>query len=167
MLSTNWRRTLYFGGLSLVILAGCARGLSGNDIGPEDAPKKMVLAVYSTEYKDKIAEGLVDRFKSTVKITQVSVRDLKRVDPKDFDVLVIVDQLMAWQIFNFDSIGFIRNLESPDERRKVVLYLTAGSPKDGYKFQGIDAMTGATAVNREGEAIDMISKRVNLLLVNP
>lgn len=136
-------------------------------MGAADAGKRILLAVFPSDHKLRIAEGLVDRYKGRLKVTQVSVQDLKAVDHRHYDAVVIIDQLMAWQFFNVESRGFIRNLGEPDAQRKIVLYLTAGSPKPDYKFQGIDAMTGATALHQEGAAIEAISGRLEALLGNP
>lgn len=153
--------------LVLLVGGGCARGLVGNEVAPADAGKRILLAVFPSNYKLKIAKGLVDRYKGRLKFTQVSVQDLKSVNHRNYDAVVIIDQLMAWQIFNVESRGFIRSLGAPDAQRKIVLYLTAGSPKPDYRFQGIDAMTGATALNQEVAAIEAISGRIEALLGNP
>jgi hypothetical protein len=161
------RRVLSVASFSLLVGTGCVRSLVGTEVGPADAGKKILLAVYPTEYKNKVARGIVDRYKDRARITQVSVQVLQSVDYRNYDALVIIDQLMMWQFLNFASREFIGSIDSPDARRKIVLYLTAGTPKPNYDFEGIDAMTGATAMHREGEAIDAISRRIEPLLGNP
>lgn len=155
------------GVLALLFVAGCVRGVVKTEIGPAEAGRKMMIAVYPTEYKNRVAQGLADRYRDRANVTLLPIRDLKSVDHREYDALVIIDQLMAWQMFNFESSWFIGKIEDPDERRKIVLYLTAGSPKDDYKFKGIDAMTGATAMDREAETIDAISGRIDALLATP
>lgn len=164
MVSSGVHRAITLGLCGLLAGAGCARGLVGDEIGPAEATWKILLAVYPTEYKARIADGLVERFQGRAKVTRISVRELGRVDERHFDAVVIIDQLMAWQLFNFESSAFIRRIDAPDARRKIVLYLTAGSPKPDYRFKGIDAMTGATEMNREGDAVDAISARIEALL---
>lgn len=161
------RRAIPLTLLALLVGVACVKGLVGNEVGPADADRRILLAVFPSEYKLKVARGLVERYQGRVKVAQVSIQDLKSVDHRAYDAIVIVDQLMAWQVFNFESSGFIRSIDAPDARRKIVLYLTAGSPKGDYTFQGIDAMTGATAMNREGDAIEAISGRIDALLAHP
>lgn len=154
---------------SLVVLAnfGCARGLVKTEMGLADAAQTVGIVAYSTEYKNQIAQKLAERFQGRAKVTLHSIGDLKAIDCADYDALVIIDQLMAWQLFNIDSGWFLRRIEDPQVRRKIVLYLTAGSPKADYRFQGIDAITGATAIGREDEAIDAIAARVEAILGTP
>jgi hypothetical protein len=143
---------------------GCGKGLRETELGPADADKKILIAVYPSEFKNKVAQGLADRYKDRSKVTVVSIRKLNSVEYRNYDALVIIDALMAWQMFNVDSSWFVGKIREPEALRKVVLYLTAGNPKDNYKFQGIDCITGASVMNKEGEAIDKISGRVDALL---
>jgi hypothetical protein len=143
---------------------GCGKGLRETEIGPANADKKIMIAVYPSEYKNRVAQGLADRYRNRSKVTVVSLRKLNSVEYRNYDALVIIDALMAWQMFNVDSNWFVGKIREPEALKKIVLYLTAGDPKEKYKFQGIDCITGASVMDKEGEAIDKISGKVDALL---
>jgi hypothetical protein len=153
--------------LMLVLLLGCTKGLVDTQVGAEGGSRKILIAAYPTEYKNKIAQGLASFYKDRAVVTLVTMQDLKSIDYRQYDAFVLIDQLMAWQMFNFESKWFINSLKEPEVRRRLVLYLTAGSPKQNYKFHGVDAMTGATMMNREAEAIETIFARIDAVLANP
>jgi hypothetical protein len=145
------------------LLCQCGKGVRESEAGP-GAEKKILIAAYSSEFKKNIAQGLADKYRDRSKVTVVPMRSLVAVDYRKYDVLVIIDALMAWQMFNVYSGPFIMKVKEPEEREKIVMYLTAGNPKEHYKFQGIDCITGASVMNGEGEAIDKISGKIDAVL---
>jgi len=150
--------------LSLCIGTGCGKGIREMEFGHEGSGKKILIAAYPSEYKKKVAEGLADRYKDRARVTVMPMRKLNRVDYRKYDVLVIIDALMAWQVFNVESSWFVGKIKEPETLNKLVLYLTAGDLKQNYRFQGIDCITGATVMNTEADAISRISGKVDAVL---
>ena len=150
--------------LLLLVGAGCVKSVREAEVGPEGAQKKIMIAVYPSEYKNRVGQDLADRYKDRAKVKLVSIRTLNSVEYRNYDVLVIIDALMAWQMFNVDSNWFVGKIKEQDMLKKIVLYLTAGKPKENYKFRGIDCITGASVMAGEGEAVDKISAKVDALL---
>ena len=150
--------------LLLLVGAGCVKSVREAEIGPENAQKKIMIAVYPSEYKNRVGQDLADRYKDRAKVKLVSIRTLNSVEYRNYDVLVIIDALMAWQMFNVDSNWFVGKIKEQDTLKKIVLYLTARKPKENYKFQGIDCITGASVMAGEGAAVDKISAKVDALL---
>ena len=89
---------------------------------------------------------------------------LGKIDPYKYDVLVIIDALRAWQLFNTSTRSFIQNLKDPGDRKKIVLFLTAGKPEKNYKFMNVDCITAASQVNKDAEIIEEISVKINGML---
>lgn len=150
--------------LSVLFLPQCGKNIRETEVGPADAKNKIIIAAYYSDFKNTITQGLVDKFKNRAKVTVVPLENLGKIDPYKYDVLVIIDALLAWQLFNTRTRSFIEKLKDPGERKKLVLFLTAGDPKKNYKFMGVDCITAASQVNKDAEIVDEISEKINSML---
>jgi hypothetical protein len=158
---------VYLVAMLLLVTGGCVKGVRETELGPAGAQKKIMIAVYPSEYKNRVAQGLADRYRDRSKVTLLPISRLNSVEYRSYDALVVIDALMAWQMFNVDSSWFVGKIREQETLKKIVLYLTAGNPKEHYRFQGIDCITGASVMSGEGDAIDKISARVDALLKKP
>ncbi|HQH96099.1 MAG TPA: hypothetical protein PLM53_03285 [Spirochaetota bacterium] len=149
-------------GMSLPFLAQCAKNM--RVVGPADAKKKIAIATLSSGYKDRITQGLADRYKGTTRVTMVPINRLHSLEIKKYDALVIIDALLAWQLFNARTRWFIGGLRDPDERKKIVVFYSAGKPRDDYSVYGVDCITGASEVNDDAEVVRKISDRIDRIL---
>ncbi len=148
--------------LPVLFLAQCGKGI--REIGPADAKKSIMIATLSSEYKDRIAQGLEERYKSRSRLTMVPIEKLNSVDYKKYDALVVIDALLAWQMFNARTRWFIGRVKEPEERKKIVLFFSAGKPKDNYKVMGIDCITGASTIDTDAEVVSKLSERIDRIL---
>ncbi len=150
--------------LSLLVAAGCVKGVREAELGTAGTGKKILIAAYPSEYKNRVAQGLADRYKDRARVTLVPMRKLDSVDYRGYDALVIIDALMAWQMFNIYSRSFIMKVREPEQQKKIVLFLTAADPNPNKRFHDIDCITGASVMNTEADAITRISGRVDAVL---
>jgi hypothetical protein len=148
--------------MSLPFLAQCSKNM--REVGPADAKKKIVIATMSSEYKDRITQGLADRYKGRTRVTMVPIDRLNSLEVKKYDALVIIDALLAWQMFNARTRWFIGGIKDPDEKKKIVLFFTAGKPSPDYSVMGVDCITGASEMKEEAEVIRKISERIDGIL---
>lgn len=149
--------------LSIAFLAQCGKSIRG-EAGPDASKKRIMIAVYSSEYKKKLARDLADRYRDRSNVTVIPMRRLGSVDYRSFDALVLIDALMAWKMFNVYSTSFIMQVKEPEERGKIVLYLTAANPKENYRLQGIDCITGASVMNNNENDVNRISEKLDAVL---
>ncbi len=148
--------------LPVLFLAQCAKGI--REVGPADAKKRIMIAALPSEYKDRITQGLVDRYKDRSRVTVMPIEKLNSVEYKKYDALVVIDALMAWQMFNVRTRWFIGGIKDPEEKKKIVLFFTAGKPSANYSVMGVDCITGASTINTEAEVISNISERIDRIL---
>ncbi|HNW29201.1 MAG TPA: hypothetical protein PKN50_12050 [Spirochaetota bacterium] len=148
--------------ISLPILTQCAKSI--REVGPADAKKKIMIATLSSEYKDRITQGLEERYRGRSRISLVPIEKLNSVDTKSYDALVVVDALMAWQMFNARTRWFIGGIKDPEEKKKIVLFFTAGKPSPDYSVMGVDCITGASEIKEEAEVIRKISEKIDRIL---
>jgi hypothetical protein len=147
--------------LSALFTLQCVKSIRETEVGPADAKHKIVIAAYYSDFKNAVTRGLVNRFRDKAKITVIPLEKFGKIDPYRYDVVVVIDALMAWQMFNPWTRSVIRKLDGPEEKKKLVLYLTAADPKKNYKFMDIDCITSASQPDREGEIVEEISSRIN------
>ncbi len=148
--------------ISLPILTQCAKSI--REVGPADAKKKIMIATLSSEYKDRITQGLEERYRGRSRISLVPIEKLNSVDTNSYDALVVVDALMAWQMFNARTRWFIGGIKDPEEKKKIVLFFTAGKPSPDYSVMGVDCITGASEIKEEAEVIRKISEKIDRIL---
>jgi hypothetical protein len=161
---TTARNTVMTALLSVLIFTQCARGVREMEAGPADARKSIMIAALSSEYKNRIAEGLAEHYKNRTKVTVVPIEKLNSVDHRKYDALVIIDALLAWQMFNVRTRSFIGDIKDPVDLKKIVLFFTAGKPSENYSVMGVDCITGASTMNTDDEVIRRISERIDGIL---
>lgn len=150
--------------MSALLLAGCGKGIRLTEIGPPDAVNSIMIASYPSEYKDKVTQGLVERYRERSKISLVPFEKLNDVDYRKFDVIVVIDALHAWQLFNARTRWFVGRIKEPEELKKVVLFFTAGKPSEPYSVMGIDTITAASEAHDETGSIAKIAVRIDGVL---
>ena len=149
--------------LPVLLISYCGKGIR-EEAGSVDAKKKIMIAALPSEYKDRVVRGLVDRYKTRSRITVVPIDRLNSMDTKKYDALVVIDALMAWQMFNARTRWFIGGINDKEELKKIVLFFTAGKPSEKYSVMGVDCITGASEVNADTEVVRKISERLDRIL---
>ncbi|MBN1496695.1 MAG: hypothetical protein JXA07_07995 [Spirochaetes bacterium] len=150
--------------LSSLFFAHCARGVRVSEYGPAGAGQSIMIASYPSEYKERITGGLIERFKNRARITVVPFDRLNSIDYRAYDVLVIIDALHAWQLFNTRTRWFVGKIDDPAEIKKLVLFFTAGKPSERYTFMGIDSITAASEMSDEAGSVEKIAERIESIL---
>jgi hypothetical protein len=150
--------------LSTLFFTQCARGIRETEVGPADAKKKILIAVFSSEYKDRIAQGLVDRYKKQYRVTLVPIERLNSVEYRNYDALVVIDAKMAWQLFNPRTRWFIGKIKDPEDLKKVALFFSAGKPSDNYTVMGVDCISSASERNDEADITRKLSEKIDRIL---
>ncbi len=144
--------------------AGCGRGLRVTEIGPSDGEHSIMIASYPSEYKERVRQGLIERYRDSSRITLVPIEKLNSVDYRKFDALVIMDALHAWQMFNMRTRWFVGMIDEPEALKKLVIFFTAGKPSDHYTFMGIDAITAASEAQDHAGSVKKISSKIDDIL---
>ncbi|MBN2158944.1 MAG: hypothetical protein JW807_06075 [Spirochaetes bacterium] len=153
--------------LSALLLTQCARGIRESEVGPDSAKNRIIIASYASEFKKGVTQGLIDRYRSSVRVRVVPIEKLNSIVPGNYDAVVVIDQLMAWQMFNPGTRWFLGSVKDPAEMKKIVLYFTAGDPKENYSMMGVDCITGASVRGGEAKAVGQIAERIDRILKNP
>ena len=152
---------------SALCMAGCGKGLRVTELGAADAGSSILIASYPSEYKDRVRQGLVERYGDRARITLVPMNRLNSVEYRKYDVLVIIDELHAWQMFNTRTRWFVGKIDDDDVLKRLVLFFTAGKPSDRYTFMGIDAITAASEAQDHAGSVGKLAEKIDLILKKP
>ena len=70
------------------MLSQCIKSIRETETGPPDAKSKIIIAVYYSDFKSTITQGLVDRFKNTARVTVIPLEKIGAVDTKKYNAVV-------------------------------------------------------------------------------
>jgi hypothetical protein len=152
--------------LLAVILSGfisqaCAPRLTELKVGPEKPSSSILIAADSSSFKDRVRERIIEKYKETCAIRVVAIKDLNSLKADGYDVVLIMDTCMAWSGFNPSLKNFMDN---EDNRKKTVLSMTAGDPDWKYSYQGVDAVTSASRIEKEEDFFRRIDGEIERVL---
>lgn len=122
---------------------------------------KIMISGVSSEFKDAILNDIVDKYSETCQIEIVEFSKAHKIDPDNYDAMVLMDEVQGWMILNRRTRRFIHKFEP---KRKLVLLLTAGDEEYEYEKDGIDAITSASVLNNTSGIAEEIIARLDALI---
>ncbi|MCU0821594.1 MAG: hypothetical protein MUC95_03870 [Spirochaetes bacterium] len=146
----------------LIILPSCGgRQLRETKLVNEKAKLRFIIAGDSSEFKDSIREEIVAKYKDTCNIEIVNIDKLGKITKEDFDFILIMQTIRGWGILNPEMRDFIDKIKDND---RIVLFATSMNPYYNYKYEGIDAITSASQMEKKEELVRKISERIDKLV---
>lgn len=140
----------------------CTRGVNETRLSHEDSSFSMIIASDSSEFKDSIRERVIEKYRNEASFEIVNIKKLNKIDPMDYDVVLIMDTCLAWSGFNPSLNAF---LEDNDSKDNIVLFMTAGDPDWEYSYQGVDAITSASVVENEDVKFIEIGRQIDQIII--
>ena len=126
-----------------------------------EASHKILITGTTSEFKDAVTEGIVNRYKDTCQIEILPPSELKGIDHADYNAIIIMDELRMGQTFGGSVKELAQKVENKD---KVIHFITAGKSDWQFSTEGIDAITSASEEGEEGPVIEKISVRIDDLI---
>jgi hypothetical protein len=148
--------------ICLAILGfSCRAGVQEEVHENPEASHKILITGTSSDFKAIIIQGLLERYGDACQIEILPSDDLIGIEPADYDAIVIMDELRMGRTFGGKPRELARQV---DDKRKVILFVTAGKEDWRYSAEGIDAITAASKAGKEGEALESIAERIDWVL---
>lgn len=147
--------------MALWVTTSCTKTTRETKFAPSSPQFNMVIALKSSEFKDDIKDKLVERYKNNATMKIVPINDLKEIETKDYDVVLIIDARMGWSMFNSTTKGFIRKTIEKD---KIVLFITTPNPNRPFIYKGVDAITSASRTETPDTIVDQISMEIDKII---
>lgn len=142
----------------LLFTASCTRNVKEMKLVNENAKFDLVIAGDSSEYKDKIREELISKYKESATIAVINIEDLETISGDSYDVILIMDTCMAWGAFNPSVNNY---LDKATKKDNIVLFMTAGDPELEYSYQDVDAITSASVIGNKDEVTSALSGKID------
>ena len=147
--------------LSASNFLACRSGMRQNVFENPDASHQILITGTTSEFKDIVVAGIVERYRQACHIEILPSSRVKRANFNNYSAIVIMDECRAWMAFNTRTMELIRKIKDKD---RIILFITAGDPDWQFSTQGIDAITSASEKGKEGQVIEKISVRIDDLI---
>ncbi|MFC1683288.1 hypothetical protein ACFL0G_03685 [Candidatus Zixiibacteriota bacterium] len=147
--------------LITILLLSCRSGVQDEVHENPEAAHKILITGTSSDFKAIIIQGLLERYGETCQIEILPSDDLIGIESADYSAIVIMDELRMGRTFTGKPRELARQV---DDKRKVILFITAGKEDWQFSAEGIDAITAASEVGRAGEVLEQIAERIDWLV---
>ena len=147
--------------VALAFLASCTRNVKETQFTTENAKFNLLVAGDSSDFKDRVRNRIIARYRKNGNIDVVNINNLKDIRPEDYDVILIMDTCIGCEDFNWSMKSFLDRLE---DNNNVVLFLTAANPNYEYSYGSVDAITAASKIANEEEILTELSEEIDKII---
>ena len=147
--------------VALAFLASCTRNVKETQFTTENAKFNLLVAGDSSDFKDRVRNRIIARYRKNGNIDVVNINNLKDIRPKDYDVILIMDTCIGCEDFNWSMKSFLDRLE---DNNNVVLFMTAANPNYEYSYGSVDAITAASKIANEEEILTELSEEIDKII---
>ena len=147
--------------VALAFLASCTRNVKETQFTTENAKFNLLVAGDSSDFKDRVRNRIIARYRKNGNIDVVNINNLKDIRPEDYDVILIMDTCIGCEDFNWSMKSFLDRLE---DNNNVVLFMTAGNPHYEYSYGSVDAITAASRIANEEEIFTELSEEIDRII---
>ena len=148
------KRAVILFALAAIIAAAGIAGAAG---------KAVLIAAQKSEFKDAVISGVrqdLEKNKNVIKI--VELKDVTKEHAEDYGAIILVNTCMAGQLEGKVK-KFLKKLSEAD-KKKVVLFTTAGGEDWAPKGTGVDCVTSASKMAKaDTVALAIIAKVKSIL----
>ena len=149
--------------VALAFLASCTRNVKETQFTTENAKFNLLVAGDSSDFKDRVRNRIIARYRKNGNIDVVNINNLKDIRPEDYDVILIMDTCIGCEDFNWSMKSFLDRLE---DNNNVVLLMTTGYSHYEYSYGGVDAITAASRIANEEEIFTRLSEEIDRIIGN-
>jgi hypothetical protein len=157
-------RVRFFIILMVIGLSGCApQPIVTSTIGALDSKNRLLIATQKSEFKEAIVSKVVKAFEgNNIFIEVIDLATLPNTQTDNYKAIVILNEYKFFQI-NRNAKKFIKGIDDND-RKKIVLLTTAGSPRLMVKGSEVDAISSASKMADTSTISNLIIQKVDSIL---
>jgi len=154
-------RYLLFAALTVIFFSSCSRNIKETTINNLNAAHKIVIASNGSDFRDSIRDRVIKKYSDNCYIEVINLDKLQTVEYDRYDAILVMDAIIAWGGFNPEMRNYIDSLS---DKKKVVLFLSAGDEELKYSYKGVDAISSASVVEEEDKVVKEITGKIDMLL---
>ncbi|MCF7912421.1 MAG: hypothetical protein K9M99_07825 [Candidatus Cloacimonetes bacterium] len=133
----------------ILLLSGCKQSPEQRVINP-GAQSRILIAMTTTEFKEQIVSRIINDFgeRATIEINGLS--SLKKVNPAEYDAIIIMDACEAGMKFNASLNNFTSKHTETDN---AIFIITAGDPDWEWDNKNYRAITSASETSHISDIV--------------
>ena len=146
----------------LMFVAGCTQPVKEAKFVTAQPRFSLLIASDASDFKDRIRERIIAHYRPYGNIAVINIADLSDSATADFDAVLVMDTCLGWSRFNPSIKTFLDQQPKPE---KVVLLMTADTDDWSFRYQDVDAITAASAVENEMSLFLTLKSRLDQILL--
>ncbi|MBK5214250.1 MAG: hypothetical protein JJE55_11390 [Flavobacteriaceae bacterium] len=121
--------------------------------------QKILIATQSSEFKDKVVDGLVERLKDrSIYLKVIDISSLPKIEDDDFTAIVV---LHNWELQKPPEV-IEQFLKQSKNTEKIVVLATSGG--SDTSMEGIEGISGESIISEIPEKADQLMSKLEQLL---
>ncbi len=139
------------------VLSLNAEDIETNDKENSKLSKKVLIAIYHTDFKDSVVSILNDKLSNVgYNVTVIDFKDVDVSKTDNFNLIIMMTWRRAFRL----GLGARKLLRKLQEKEKVILLVTAVKEEWEYGDSEIDAMTCASRVEEIDSIVNKVMEKV-------
>ncbi len=148
--------------LPALFFSSCTRNIVETKLENKNAKIRILIASDSSDYKDKIRNRVIDKYTNQASIDLVNIESLDDIVTEKYKAIFLIDTTMGWTTFNPSIKDFI---EEHEDKKKIVLFMTAADPEFEFSYEGVDAITSASEPEYEEKTFQSITDELDKIIL--
>lgn len=122
--------------------------------------RKLFIATQGSDFKNEVTSGIVKHFKmDSIYIQVFDIEELGRIDPKDFDALVVIH---TWEYGEPPAVVNAFLDKTIPNKDKIIVLTTSGEGSN--KMENVDAIAGESILENAPVFVERIIRKLDVLL---
>jgi len=159
-----WKDTRigFFLWVVLLSVASCTQPVREVQFTVAQPRYSLLIASDASPFKDRLRDRIIAQYRPYGNIEVVNISQLPELPAAPYDAILVMDTCLGWSRFNPSIKTFLNQHPDPN---KVVLLMTADTADWTFRYQGVDAITGASAVENETILFGTLKSRLDDILM--
>jgi hypothetical protein len=153
--------------LGVILLAGCSHYLiQDREYENLTSNRTMIIAVLEdsgSPFKQALIDSLTNHYGNRFDIRVVNLERGKELGDQSYDILVIMERVKAWMVFN-DNLKDLMRVSDP---KKTVIFLSSDDKPYQWQNKRFTAVTSATKKGNVAKTFSRLQAQIDAKLANP
>jgi hypothetical protein len=145
---------------SIIFILSCS-GMKDQIVKSEGAKYNFVFLSDYTSFKEKINQQLIEKYKKQANIDLLDLKKFRDIDPKKYNVILIMDYCSAGSPSTDAAATFAKN---PEDKNKIVFFVSVGNGTLQHNSSGVDAVSSASKLDKVDNIVAEISKKIDQII---
>jgi hypothetical protein len=155
------QKAVFFSVVLIAFLAVSCATVKEQSFKSEGAKYNFAFICDFTVFKEKIYQQLIEKYRNQASIDLLELNKFKDIDPRKYNVILIMDYCSSGSPSTNAAASFAKN---PEDKKKVVLFVSLGNGTLQSNSSGIDAVSSASKLGNVDKVVEEISKKIDQII---